>query len=127
MADAYSTSGESAFLTQAEIDRLGMHKPFSWLDEDAQRYPLAKFVEQVKDMTAGIALTLEIVEMADIQRREALELEREDIVHPVIQSRDAFTLRRFAIAASRMLNERSSHLCDWLSQHGAKAVREGRT
>lgn len=127
MADAYSTSGESAFLTQAEIDRLGMHKPFSWLDEDAQQHPLAKFVEQVKDMTDGIALTLEIVEMADIQRREASELEREDIVHPVIQSRDAFTLRRFAIAASRMLNERSSHLCDWLNQHGAKAVREGRT
>lgn len=77
-------------------------------------------------MTTGIALTLEIVEMADIQRREASELERDDVVHPIIQSRDAFTLRRFAIATSRMLNERSSHLCDWLNQHGAQAVRAGR-
>ena len=126
MANANSTANTDnpPTRTEAEINRLSVYERFRWLNEGAQKYPLAAFVEQVKDMAGGITLALEIVEMSDIQRKEALNANDGSIITPVIRSSDACILRRFAIAASRMLAERSKNLCDSLNHRGAEAVQE---
>jgi hypothetical protein len=122
MANANSTakSGDHTTSVESEINRHAAHKRFSWLDEQAQSDPLARFVEQVKDVVSGVALVLEIVEMSDIQRKEASQ---RNPVAPIIHACDACTLRRFAITTSRMLAERAEDMCDWLNrQHKEGAI-----
>lgn len=126
MANANSTAntGNPPTPTEADINRLSVYERFRWLNEEAQKYPLAAFVEQVKDMAGGITLALEMVEISDIQRKEALNANDGPIITPVIRLSDACTLRRFAIAASRMLAEHSENLCDVLNHQGAETVQE---
>jgi hypothetical protein len=117
MADADFTvyGSNPAARTQADINRLAVHERFRWLSDEAQKIPLAAFVEQVKDITGGIALALEIVEVSEIRRQEAFGADADEILVPAIHLSDACILRRFAIAASRMLAEHSENLCDSLN------------
>ena len=128
MANANSTANTSnpRIRTEAEINRLSVYERFRWLNEAAQKNPLAEFVEQVKDLACGITLALEMVEMSDIQRQEALNANDGPIITPVIRLSDACTLRRFAIAASRMLAEHSENLCDVLNYQDMETLQEGR-
>ena len=115
-ANSNATLDNSDTRKLQDINQASSHEQFHWLNDDAQKQPLASFVEQVKDIAAGIALTLEIVEMSDIRRQEMQRESSTEAVAPTVHAGDACVLRRFAIATSRMLARVSEDLCDWLNE-----------
>lgn len=102
--------------------KTAVFEPFSWLSDDAKRYPMAVFVERAHDMAAGLALALEMVESAELNR---MDPDAYDGEVPVLDGCDTFIMLRFAIAAARSMHELAGKEISWLNEYGAKAVRQG--
>ena len=84
--------------TESDINQLGTHKRFRWIDE---KHPLAEFISHVYDMACGIALALEIIQAADLRRVEIREGNHS--FQPTLNLHESDQLFRFALAAARSL------------------------
>ena len=95
-------------------------EPFSWLTDDARRYPGAEFTTRAYDMAAGIARVLQLVERSEMDRRDAIPESP-----PALTVGDSGTLLRFAIAAAQALATQARDRMAWMDENGAAHVRAG--
>jgi hypothetical protein len=90
-----------------------VHQPFSWLADDARRYPLAEFVALTLDVSNGIESCLELVESSFLDQ---IDLDPEGTELPTISPYDAGKLLRLAIAAARLLRDHAERKIDWINK-----------
>ena len=109
----------AASLVQAEASARPVRPPFTpfnWLSEDAQRYPLADFANSTRDMAAGIATILEMIEDS--------QLEQDSGGAPAIGVTHCGNLIRFAIASAHQLHQEAVRRGGWLNKRGAEQAKE---
>lgn len=91
-------------------------RPFSWLDSDAQRYPLAEFVANSHDMANGLSMLLEMLEDAFL-REESGDTQYFDQLQ---QGK----LLRFAIASANSLQSEARQAMEWLNRQGGQIAKQ---
>ena len=82
-------------------------QPFSWLNSDARRYPLADFVTKAHDISSGIACVLELLE--DSMLREI------DGGPQLLTLYQRGALLRYSISSATLLQDESSRGIEWLN------------
>ena len=92
-----------------------LHQPFSWLADNARRYPLAEFVALTLDVSHGIESCLEIVESNFLDQ---IDLDPEGTELPTVDAYDAGKLLRLAIATVRLLRQHAEQKVGWINKHG---------
>ena len=90
-------------------------QPFSWLNSDARRYPLADFVTKTHDISSGIACVLELLE--DSMLREI------DGGPQLLTLYQRGALLRYSISSATLLQDESSRGIEWLNTHGANQMK----
>lgn len=105
-------------MANADSNQSKTFEPFSYLNQDARRYPLANFVECAHDLAAGMSLIMEMVEDCMVSGDAAGEDPR---LSPAQQGQ----LLAFAKASAKLLHCRAYEHMEWLNTHGADQVRKG--
>ena len=99
--------------TEADINKRSAHQRFNWIDTE---HPLAEFFSHAYDMLCGIALTLEIIQAADLKRVEMRE--GDNTVQPDLNLHDSDQLFRFALAAARCLRNEAEGRIEEMNSFG---------
>ena len=94
------------------------HQPFSWIDDAARTYPAAEFFALTVDVCNGIYTCLEIIEASDPECRCDADPDADETELPVVSPYHAGILRRFSIAAIRLLREHADQQVTWINEHG---------
>ena len=102
MANVHSSSAQSD----------ATFEPFSWLNKDARRLPLARLAANTFDIAQGIGLIMEMLEDANL-------CEEEEDRHPMLNPGQRGVLHRMLIATADSLQSEARHALDWLNEHGA--------
>jgi hypothetical protein len=94
-----------------------MFEPFSWSPQAKDCRPLRadtvlRFTGTVRDMTAGAALVLSII--------EADELAAENEERTLFSEHDRGDLMRFAISALRTVAADAADIAEWANKHHTK-------
>ena len=122
------TAGHAAALPEvaapaAEQAATPMFEPFAWSPRAKDCRPLPavavlRFTETVRDMTAGAALVLSIIEADD------LAAENEE--RTLFSRHDRGELMRFAISALRTVAEKAADMDEWANKHHTKPAGSAR-
>lgn len=75
----------------------GTFQPFNWLLDEVKYLSMAEFTTRVKDVSCGLQLILEMLEMSDMERSNEGE--------PVLGVYHAGVLMRLAISTSALLGD----------------------
>lgn len=102
-------------MSAAENTRLpqALHEHYSFLTPAARRLPRAPFVEQVRDVAAGLALCLELIHSSNIDRLTGAAV-------PILGENDTERLTLFAIASARLLEQNASSDIQFMNEAAQK-------
>ena len=95
-----------------------VHQPFSWIDDAARDYPSADFVSLTIDVCNGVHTCLEIIEASDPECGCPSDPDADEAELPVVSAHHTGILRRFCIAATRLLREHADQKAAWINAHG---------
>lgn len=88
-------------------------EPFSWTNDTG---PEARFVGHVRDISAGIAQILEMIESDELQKNCTN-------MHRLMSDTQRGTMQRFAISAAQMLAGVAESRCGWLNRKCEEGTR----
>ena len=100
---------------EVDVDK-ELFEPFSWLREPANRYK--DCTEVTQDISAGVALILELVESSD--------LAKDCGERPILSVTSSGQLVRLAITSLGLLHDHAEEIITWRNKKSAPAAEGGK-
>ena len=122
-----STSTTTPEQTTTSHRTRAFHQPFSWIDDAARDYPSADFISLTIDVCNGVHTCLEIIEASDPECRCPSDPDADEAELPVVSAHHTGILRRFCIAATRLLREHADQKINWINEYGPDHLQAMKT